>query len=252
MNAVVLCAGFATRMHPLTERFPKPLLPVADRPVIDYLMDQLLALPRLSTVYIVTNARFFDHFLRWRKSWRRSHPGGAPAVEITNDGAAADENRLGACADLQLVLNQIDERSPVLVSAGDNIYRFALKPLWESFLQGGCHRVVALPETDENRLKKTGVLQLDEDDRVLRLEEKPRRPASHWICPPLYFFRDSVKTQLDTYLDASPNADAPGHFIAYLCRREPVYAFRMTSSRLDIGSIDSYREADRILRRHRI
>ena len=250
MNAILLCAGFATRMVPLTERFPKPLLPVADRPVIDYLMDQLVELPRLSTVHIVTNDRFFSHFVKWRKQWLRSNHPRALAVEIHNDGATANENRLGASVDLQLVLKKIGEPSRLLVSAGDNIYRFRLAPLWSQFLRGDHHRIVALPETDESRLRKTGVLQLGGDDRVLRLQEKPRKPPSNWVCPPLYFLQASVATQLDAYLAMSENRDATGHFIAYLCQQQPVYAFRLTSSRLDIGSIDSYREADRLLRRH--
>ncbi len=248
MNAIVLCAGFATRMAPLTKRFPKPLLPVADRPVIDYLMDQLAELPHLSTVHIVTNDRFFSHFVKWRKSWLRSNREKIASVEITNDGATANENRLGAAADLQLVLQKIGDPSRTLVSAGDNIYRFGLGPLWQQFLQGACHRIVALPESDEQRLKKTGVLELQANDRVLRLLEKPRQPPSNWICPPLYFFKASVGAQLDAFLATSENRDAPGHFIAYLCRQQPVYAFRLASTRLDIGSIDTYREADRLLR----
>ena len=252
MNAIVLCAGFATRMEPLTEHFPKPLLPVADRPVIDYLMDQLAGLPQLSTIYIVTNDRFFNHFDRWRREWVQAGGPGAATVNIVNDGATANENRLGAVADLQLAIKQIGERSPMLVSAGDNIYRFQLRPLWDAFVGGDHHRIVALPEADKNRLKKTGVLELAADDRVLRLQEKPQRPASNWFCPPLYFLKGSVTAALDAFLDASPNRDAPGHFIAYLCRKQPVYASRLTASRLDIGSIDTYRQADRLLRKHPI
>ena len=250
MNAVLLCAGFATRMYPLTAHFPKPLLPVADRPVIDYLLDQLADLPELTTVHIVTNNRFFNHFVKWRERWQRLNPAKTLTIEIHNDGATANENRLGAAADLQLGLRMIGEPLPVLVSAGDNIYRFGLRPLWDQFLQNDRHRIVALPETDENRLKKTGVLDLDADARVMRLEEKPRRPSSHWICPPLYFFQASISTALESFLATSENRDAPGHFIAYLCRQQPVYAFRLTASRLDIGSIDTYRQADRWLRKH--
>ena len=253
MNAIVLCAGFATRMAPLTEHFPKPLLPVADRPVIDYLMDQLAGLPKLSAITIVTNDRFFNHFVvRWRREWVQAGGPKVATVSIINDGATDNENRLGAVADLQLAIKQIGERSPLLVSAGDNIYRFQLKPLWDAFVGGDHHRIVAMPETDENRLKKTGVLELAADDRVLRLQEKPQQPASHWFCPPLYFFKESVAAALDDFLAASPNRDAPGHFIAYLCRKQPVYAFRLTASRLDIGSIDTYRQADRLLRKHPI
>lgn len=252
MNAVVLCAGFATRMAPLTENFPKPLLPVAGRPVIDYLMGQLAEMARLSAVHIVTNDRFFNHFVQWRQQWQKSNQPGTIAVEIHNDGATANENRLGAAADLQLAMKKIGQPSKLVVSAGDNIYRFDLSPLWQQFLQGDHHRIVALPEADPGRLKKTGVLQLADDDRVLQLQEKPRTPPSNWVCPPLYFLQPSAVVQLDAFLATSEDRDAPGHFIAYLCRQQPVYAFRLTSSRLDIGSIDTYRLADRLLRQHPI
>jgi glucose-1-phosphate thymidylyltransferase len=250
VNAVILCAGFATRMAPLTENFPKPLLPVADRPVIDYLIDQLAEMPQISTVHIVTNARYFTHFLRWREQYRRLNRRRTAALEIYNDGATANENRLGAVADLQLVLETIGYPSRVLVSAGDNIYRFKLGPLWDEFLKGDHHRIVALPETDESRLKKTGVVELGTDARVLRFHEKPQRPNSNWRCPPLYFFQDSVAIELEAFLASSENRDAPGNFIAYLCRQRPVYAFRLVATSLDIGSIDAYRRADRLLRQH--
>ncbi len=248
MKAVVLCAGFATRMYPLTEHFPKPLLPVADRPVIDYLMDQLCDLPQLSAVHVVTNDRFYSHFDRWRRQWQPLNDSSSFPIEIHNDGATDNDSRLGAVADLQLAIDRIGKSERMLVSAGDNIYRFDLAPLCSLFLRGSHHRIVALTETDENRLKKSGVLQLGDDDRVLRLDEKPGKPASNWLCPPLYFFQPSAAAQLDAFLAASDNRDAPGHFIAWLCRHEPVYASRISSARLDIGSIDTYRQADRLLR----
>jgi dTDP-glucose pyrophosphorylase len=99
-------------------------------------------------------------------------------------------------------------------------------------------------------LKQTGVPELGTDDRVLRFHEKPRRPPSNWRCPPLYFFQDSVAAALEAFLATVEKRDAPGHFIAYLCRQQPVYAFRLAASSLDIGSIDTYRRADRLLRRH--
>ncbi len=250
MNAVLLCAGFATRMAPLTENVPKPLLPVAGRPVIDYLMDRLVALPQLTHVHIVTNHKFFNHFSHWRRQWMHSNRTGIAAIDIHDDGATANENRLGAAADLHWVLKRIGSSSQVVVSAGDNIYRFEFGPLWQQFLRDDHHRIVALPESDRRRLKKTGVLQLGADDRVLQLMEKPQQPLSEWICPPLYFFQPSVTAQLDAFLATAENRDAPGHFIAHLCREQPVYAFRLNASRLDIGSIDSYREADRLLRQH--
>ena len=254
MQVVILCAGFATRMYPLTENFPKPLLKVADKAVIDYLIDQIVALPQVAEINIVSNAKFHDHFLRWQRDRYRSGSASEKAVhiQITNDGSTANENRLGAAADLQLAFHKMNASGRILVSAGDNIFRFPIKPLWEKFMQSDKHYVVALPEKDTEKLQRTGVLELSDNDRVLQLHEKPRMPPSNWVCPPLYFFQPSVREQLDSFLQSSGNHDAPGHFISHLCRLEPIHAFRLESSRLDIGSIDTYHEADRFLRENSI
>jgi glucose-1-phosphate thymidylyltransferase len=249
MNAVLLCAGFATRMYPLTRNFPKPLLPVADRPVVDYLLEQIAGLPSIRAVHLVSNARFHDHFRRWRDNHCEQETWGGLDIEVHNDGCLDNDSRLGAAGDLALALKLIGAPDKILVSGGDNIYRFALAPLWSDFLRGGEHRVVALAETEPAKLHKTGVLEFGDNDRVLRLHEKPEVPPSQWICPPLYFFQASVWKELDAFLATSADNDAPGHFIDYLCTTSRVKGFRLNSSRLDIGSIDSYQFADQLLRK---
>lgn len=246
--AVVLCAGFATRMHPLTKTFPKPLLEVAGRPVIDYLMDQLVELPGLEAIYLVSNGKFYSHFVAWKRCWESNCRSRRPVVALLNDGAMDNDHRLGASADLQYVLKTIPEPTRVMVTAGDNIYRFSIKPLWKQFLQRNRHYIVALPETDRKKLKKTGVLDMTADDRVNRLFEKPTHPSSEWFCPPLYFFQSTVSGRLNAFLEHHAAMDAPGYFIDFLCRKEPVYAFRIHASRLDIGSIETYWAADHYLR----
>jgi len=248
MIAVVLCAGFATRMYPLTENFPKPLLDVAGRPVIDYLMDQLVELPGLETIYVVSNGKFYSHFAEWNRHWNDNERPDGPMVELLNDGAMDNDHRLGASADFQLVMKAIPEPTRVLLTAGDNIYRFGIKQLWEQFLQGDRHYIVALPESDRKKLKKTGVLDLATDDRVTRLYEKPAHPSTEWFCPPLYFFQSTVSRRLDEFLMHHAASDAPGHFIDFLCRKDRVYAFRLNASRLDIGSIETYQAVDHYLR----
>ena len=232
----------------MTRDFPKPLLPVADKPVIDYLMDQLVDLPELRVVHIVGNARFFNHFEDWRRNYIKKIQRKNLSIEIYNDGATANENRRGASVDLQLVLKSVSETSRTLVSAGDNIYRFSIRPLWQKFLGSRHHYIVALPERDADNLKKTGVLELDANGRVMRQHEKPEQPQSTWSCPPLYFLQASAWSKLDEFIESSDNIDAPGYFIDYLCQKEDVYAFKLNASRLDIGSVESYQDADRLMR----
>lgn len=249
MNAVLLCAGFATRMYPLTKDFPKPLLQVAGRPVLDYLMEQISSLSAISAVHLVSNARFHDHFRRWGDRHLQNRTYGSLRIEIYDDGCMDNDCRLGAAGDLALALKMIGIPDKILVSGGDNIYRFALEPLWRSFLQGREHRVVALAETEPENLRRTGVLEFGAGETVLRLHEKPERPPSNWTCPPLYFFQPAVWKELERFLESSADHDAPGHFIDFLCRESRVKGFKLEAERLDIGSIESYRQADQLLTR---
>ena len=248
MNAVILCAGFATRMYPLTKNFPKPLLPVAGMPVLDYLVEQVAGLAGISAVHLVSNAKYFDHFSRWLTNHRERGTYGSLTIEIYDDGCVDNKNRLGAAGDLALALKMIGTPDKVLVSGGDNIYQFALAPLWRKFLQGDEHRIVALVEDQQENLQRTGVLEFGPDERVLRLHEKPQQPPSHWVCPPLYFFQPSVWGELERFLESSANHDAPGYFIDYLCRNSRVKGFQVEGRRLDIGSIETYHRADLELR----
>ena len=248
MIAILLCAGFATRMVPLTAGFPKPLLPVAERPVLDYLVDQVAGLPDIEGIHLVTNAKFAAQFDRWRLSRLNQPDSRHLKIVIHNDGASTAENRLGACADLQLVFQRLSSTGPALVSAGDNIYLFGLQELWERFLSGKSHRIIALAEDNQENLKRSGVPVFGDNDRLMRLLEKPDHPPVGWICPPLYFLRPSARIVLDEFLKCCRPVDAPGYFIDYLCQKEPVVAFRLDARRLDIGSPESYRAADRLMR----
>ena len=247
MIAILLCAGFATRMYPLTKNFPKALLPVAGRPALDYLVEQILELPGMKSISLVTNARFLAHFIEWRNKWQREIKARGISLRIYNDGTTDNDNRLGAVADLALVLNSIKVADGVLVAAGDNIFRFSLKPLWQKFLENDKNYVVAIPESDPNRLRLTGVIELGSDGRVLKFHEKPENPPSLWVCPALYFLKPPALLLVDEYL-SQPNAqDAPGYFISYLVNREPVHAIRVNSKAMDIGTIESYEEANALL-----
>jgi glucose-1-phosphate thymidylyltransferase len=249
MNVVILCAGFATRMYPLTQYFPKPLLEVAGKPVLDYLIEQIVSLPDLQAVHIVTNDKFYDHFQHWYLNKKKCGDFGTTPINIYNDGCVDNENRLGAAGDLLLALKKIGKPSRLLVSGGDNIYLFPIKPLVEIFQKDKVHCIPALVETDPAKLQKTGVLELADDDYVIKLHEKPTQPPSRWTSPPLYFFQPSVWHILENFLATVGNHDAPGYFIDYLCQLERVKALKLNASRLDIGDIDTYQEADRLLGR---
>jgi len=248
--AILLCAGYATRMLPITKDFPKPLLPVAGKPVLDYLMAQLLEFKDLDRIHIITNDRFAGHFEDWRKKWDATLlPEGVQLI-IHNDGSAENENRLGASGDLAWLFNRLPQFDVdrMLVSAGDNIFRFPLKPLWNLFVKSDFHYILGLPEINKEKLKRTGIIEFGIDDRAIRLHEKPANPPSNWSCPATYFFQASVVPILQAFVETSENQDAPGYFVDYLCQKSHVKAFKLDASRLDIGSIEDYHKADRLLR----
>ena len=249
MIAILLGAGYATRMYPLTQNFPKPLLPVADKPVIDYLMEQMITLPGLDEIHLVSNGRYFAFFETWKRIWSAGLKRAKINFTLHNDGSSTNANRLGAVADLQFVCQRIASNAKMLVAATDIIFRFPLLPLWQQFLASNLHRVIALPENDQTRLKRTGVLEFEENNRVSRVYEKPEEPPSAWACPALYFLQPSARRRLDEFVDNSDTPDELGHFIDFLCQKEIVYAFKLNSSHLDIGNLDDYRQADVLLRK---
>jgi len=243
MIAVLLCAGYATRMYPLTRDVPKPLLPVAGKPVLEYLLEQMAATGLFEAVQLVTNARFHEQFVAWASTWTEKK---LPII-VHNDDTTCNEERLGAAGDLALVLRAL-EPAPVCVAAGDNIFDCDFAGLCAQFRARGQHCLTAFAEPDRAKLQKTGVLELGPDARVLALHEKPQAPPSTWACPPLYFFMPAVWQQLETFLQTDADHDAPGHFVSYLCRHAPVYALTAMGTRIDIGSIAAYHAADARLR----
>jgi glucose-1-phosphate thymidylyltransferase len=244
MIAIILCAGFGTRMYPLTEYRPKALLPVAGRPVIDYLLDQLMHLPDLTTVHVVSNDRFYHHFEEWREMVApRLNEQGIP-LELHNDQVSSNEERLGANGDLAFVLERTGLPDGALIAAGDNILQFNLLPIWERFQASKENLVIALAESVLEKLKKTGVLILDDSDRVIGFVEKPAEPPSQWSCPPFYFLNRSALEQADPFINQANPPDAMGHLINYLIGQVSIRAIKISGNRLDIGTNESYRAAN--------
>ncbi len=249
--AILLCAGYGTRMGALAAETPKPLLPVAGKPVLDYMLEQLIELDGLGQVHVVSNSKYAATFRDWARGWKSR-------IELTvhDDGSTGNGNRLGAVGDLDFVLRRVEPSAGALVAAGDNIYRFSLRPLWQAFTAGGHSWVLGLEETDPEKLRRTGVLELGPDDEVLRLHEKPESPPSTWACPSLYCFQASALARVAGYLAAGSaeggqmrqgTRDEIGRFVAHLAPREALHAFKVAGVRLHVGSPEAYRRAEEIL-----
>lgn len=247
MMAILLCAGFGTRMYPLTLDKPKPLLHVAGRPVLDYLLDQLVELPGLAAIHVVTNGRFSSHFELWREQVSPILGKQGIALQLHNNGVINEDERLGSLGDLAFVLNRIPRPVGALVAAGDNILRFSLQPIWNRFVSSGTNNVIALLESDTEKLRRSGVIMLDAADQVVNFQEKPAEPLSTRLCPPFYFLDGKALDEAAAYGSQSNRPDSMGHLIIHLVAKMPVYAVRTNGERIDIGDLDTYLAADRLL-----
>lgn len=238
MECVVLAAGYATRLYPLTRNFPKPLLEVQGRTILDHLLDDLGRTGRMDRCAVVTNHRFAPAFSEWAR-------GRAEKVKVLDDGTSSNETRLGAVRDLRFALEALRPQGDVLVMAGDNLLEFSLGVFLDYCEAKGASCVMRYWEPDRLRLVRCGVVLTDADDRILGMTEKSPEPASNWCCPPFYYYKKEAWSMIGAALDGGCSADAPGSLAAWLSARTAVYAMEMPERRYDIGSLQSYEEVRR-------
>lgn len=226
MVAYLLCAGFGTRMRPLTDDTPKSLLPIDDRPLLDYLIDDLLGWRALETIHLVVNQRDEPEFRDWKSEWESTIAGNDISLRIHEDGVSSPKNQLGAVGDLHFLLDQTGVPSDgALISGGDSVYRFPLPPLLNAF-DGTTNRILALYEPDARRRRHSSTLRLD-GSRVTGLVDDPEGAASSRICPSWHLLTPSALKTVAPYLDAGGDPDSLGRFIDALARKEPVDAVRL-------------------------
>jgi len=238
MKALILAAGYATRLRPLTDSIPKQLLPVGGRPMVDWILDRI-AETSADEVHVVTNARFAGDFGRWAED---------KEVQIHDDGTTSNEDRLGAIGDIHFVGLEDD----LLVIAGDNLFDYSLAD-YESYWRQrpGASCVAVLDVGDPELAKKYGIVDVDEDDRVVGFVEKPEDPPTTLCATATYFYDLEHVRLISTYLAEGNPSDQPGNFIAWLHTRAPVYAYRFQGEWYDIGDRDQLLEADNRMRRSR-
>ena len=235
MKCLILAAGYATRLYPLTENFPKPLLKVGDKAILDWLIDDLEGTGLMDEYIVVTNHKFAAIFEDWAAE--------RPKITVIDDGTSTNETRLGAVKDIELGIHMRKVDEDLLVMAGDNLLDFSLGGFIRYAQETGTSCVMRYYEPKEERLHKCGVVEIDAQDRILTMEEKPAHPRSHWCCPPFYYYKKDDLPLVSTGIAEGCGTDAPGSFVAWLCTRTPVHAWEMPAARFDIGSLDTYREA---------
>jgi glucose-1-phosphate thymidylyltransferase len=239
VKALLLAAGYATRLHPLTLERPKPLLDVGGKPMLTHILERVVELPGLSEVLVVSNTKFHRVLTEWARDVDSPVP-----VRVLDDGSTDDSNKLGATGDVAFALGECPlGGEDLVVVGGDNLMGFDLRPLHAAFER---HRtpLLAVRELEIGPGPSPyNEVTLDDDDRVVRFREKPDDPQSKLVAICLYFHPPEIGEWVRRYLDAGGNPDAPGHFVAWLVAQTPVHAARFEGEWLDIGSHEALAEA---------
>lgn len=228
MKCVILAAGYATRLYPLTENFPKPLLKVGEKTILDWLIDDIG--DAVDEFIVISNHKFAGHFEKWAQGRN---------ITVVDDGTSTNETRLGAVCDVQFAIDKLGLDDDLLVIAGDNVLDFSLRTFIDYAKKAGTSCTMRYWEEDEVKLRRAGVSEVD-GEKLISFEEKPSEPKSHWCTPPFYFYKkDDAKLIKEAIADGC-GTDAPGSLVAWMCQRKEMHSMVMPGKRYDIGNLESY------------
>jgi glucose-1-phosphate thymidylyltransferase len=244
MKVLILAAGYATRLYPLTLDRPKPLLPVAGKPMIDHVLDNLAPIAGIDRVYVVTNAKFARQFQQWADDYRAAKT--KLDFTVINDGSTDDKNKLGAIGDLHLVLTREKVDDDLIVVAGDNLFSERLDGFGKFCREKNAPVLAVYDVGDLEEIKKYNSISLDGDGRITFFEEKPKHPTSSLTGIALYYYPKSSLHWIHRYVAEGNNPDQPGRLIEWLYTRIPVFTWKVPGLWFDIGSKETLEEANRI------
>lgn len=244
MKAIILAAGYATRLYPLTENQPKPLLKIGPKKIADFLLDRIAEIDSVNGVYVVTNQKFHSHFEKWAEEVNTGTEYPQFDVVVVNDKTLSNETRLGAIADIQFVLEQEKIDDDIVILAGDNIFNIDFDEIHNFYKEKNAPSILVHPLEDKSRLTSVGVVEIDETNKIIGFEEKPDVPKSNLIAPPVYFIPQKQVSLIHTFLSSSDTHDAPGYFISWLYKQLPVFAFVMHEQYYDIGTLEMYNKVN--------
>lgn len=236
MKCLILAAGYATRMYPLTENFPKPLLKVQGRTILDWLIEDMDSLNIIDEYVVISNHKFAHHFDAWAKERPQK-------ITVVDDGTESNETRLGAVRDIQFAIDACKLDDDMLVIAGDNLLNFSLTKFIKYAMEKKTSCIMRYYEASEEKLRRSGVASVDANDKIVDMEEKPAQPKDHWCCPPFYYYTREDARLVKKGIAAGCGVDAPGSYIAWLCQQTTVHAMEMPGTRYDIGNLESYEKA---------
>lgn len=235
MKNIVLAAGYATRLYPLTENFPKPLLPVGDKPILNWLLDDIDALPEVTEHVIISNHKFVKHFQEWKEQQSYSKP-----IVILDDGSTDNEHRLGAVKDILFAVEELNIQEDALVIAGDNLVDFSFGEFIGFVKEKATSCVMCHEENVLEKQQKTAIIKRDENGMITSYQEKPKVPKGNLAVPPFYYYRAEDLQRIGEAIENGCNVDAPGSLAAWLSGKTEMHAWLMSGKRYDIGDMKSY------------
>jgi glucose-1-phosphate thymidylyltransferase len=244
MKAVILAAGYATRLRPLTENFPKPLLPVGGRPMLDWIVERIEEVGEIDGIHVVTNSRYAADFERWAEG---------RDIQVHDDGTTSNEDRLGAVGDLRFTIEEGRlQGDHLIVIAGDNLFDYSLAGYVDWWHGKGTASAIAVRRIpDRELIKQYGVVTIGADDRITSIVEKPDDPQGDLAATATYIYHREHAALIQEYLEEGNSPDAPGRFPEWLVHRAPVYGYAFEGLWMDIGDREQLLEADNLLRERR-
>jgi glucose-1-phosphate thymidylyltransferase len=244
MKLIILAAGYATRLYPLTLNQPKPLLPVAGKPMLEHVLDNIANIKYIDHAYIVTNAKFGTHFENWARTYR--HPNLHFGFTIVNDGSTDDSNKLGAIGDLHLVIKKHEINDDIIIVGGDNLFSNDLAAFGDYCKEKNAPVTGVYDVGDLEAIKKYNAIEIDEQQRIIYFEEKPQVPKSTLTGIALYYYPTATLPLIQQYIAEGNNPDQPGRLVQWLYPRVPFYVWKVPGLWYDVGSIETLEEANRV------
>lgn len=235
MKAIILAAGYATRLYPLTLNKPKALLKLGNQTIIDYIIDEIETIDEVNDILIICNEKFYNQFIDWHKKRKSSK-----YIKLINDGSTTDENKLGAIGDLQLAIEQENINEDILVIAGDNFFTYKLMDFYKFYMKVNRDCIVVQQKDIIDELKSMGVAVLDDENKVISFQEKSSNPVSNMAVYASYIYLKDTLPLISKYLKENNNPDAPGYFPAWLCEKKNIYAYKFNGNCYDIGTHEAY------------
>lgn len=241
MKAIILAAGYATRLYPLTLNTPKPLLDISGKLMIEHILDKLYEIQELDGIFIVTNNKFYDKFNEWLKNYKTNI-----SIKIINDKTSSNDDRLGAIGDINFVIKNENINNDLIIIAGDNLFELSLK----EFMDFSKNKtVIASYDVKDLELAKLyGILSIDDNNKIVNFLEKPQKPESTLVSTCIYLFQSEIIPLIDEYIQQGNSTDKPGHFIQWLYKRKDVYSFVTKKKWFDIGDHKQLEEVRNLLK----